>query len=365
MKIKEILSHFENRFPLSYQEDFDNSGIQCGDKEREATGALVCFEMSEETIDEAIAQGANLVISHHPLVLRKGIQKIEPTNRIGRIICKALENKMVLYSMHTNLDSAPGGVNDLFAEKLGLQNVRVLCPQEAGLSKIAFFVPADYAQLVKDALFEIGCGRLNAYEKCAYSVQGIGTFTPLAEANPFIGKAGETEQVKEERVEMVFPTHLQQKVIGTLYATHPYEEPAFDIYRLENTNNKVGLGRIGELAQPADALDFLRLIKKRLGVEVIRYFGNTDRPIQKIAVCGGGGSSFINDAMRAGADLYVSGDIKYHDFHTADRKMLIADIGHFESEQFIKEIIYSEIKKNFTNFAVSTSEIERMKISII
>lgn len=365
MKIKEVLSHLEQRFPLSYQEEFDNCGVQCGDKEREITGVLVCFEMSDETIDEAISLNANLVISHHPLVLRKGIQKIEPTNRVGRIICKALENKMVLYSMHTNLDSAPGGVNDLFAQKLGLHDLRVLSPLSANLQKIAFFVPESHQKNVEDALFAVGCGRLGNYENCAYHVEGQGCFRPMAAAAPFIGTCGQTEIVDEVRVEMVFPIHLQHRVIEALYESHPYEEPAFDLYRLENPSRNAGLGRVGMLAQPTDAEDFLKKVKKEFNVDFIRYYGDLSKKVQRVALCGGGGSSFIPLAIAAGADLYISGDIKYHDFHTADKKMLIADIGHLESEQFVKEIIFNELKENFINFAVSFSKVERMKIDIL
>lgn len=261
MKISEVLSFLEKKYPLSYQEDFDNCGIQCGDKEREITGVLVCFEMSEETIDEAIRLNANLVISHHPLILRKGIFKIEPVGRVGKVICKALENKMVLYSMHTNLDSAVGGVNDTFADKLGLENVSVLSPIEG-------------------------------------------------EAN-------------------------------------------------------VGLGRIGDLPEAITAKVFLLRLKEALGLQMVRYYGNIDGLVRRVAVLGGGGSSFIGQALAAGADAYVTGDIKYHDFHTAERQMLIADIGHFESEHFIKEIIYNELKENFNTFAVSLSEVEKLRISII
>lgn len=261
MKISEVLSFLEKKCPLSYQEDFDNCGIQCGDKEREITGVLVCFEMSEETIDEAIRLNANLVISHHPLVLRKGIFKIEPIGRVGKVICKALENKMVLYSMHTNLDSAEGGLNDAFAAKLGLSNVTVLDPIDG-------------------------------------------------EAN-------------------------------------------------------VGLGRVGDLPCALPAKDFLLKLKETFDVQMIRYFGNVNQDIRRVAVLGGGGSSFIGQALAAGADAYVTGDIKYHDFHTAERRMLIADIGHFESEHFIKEIIYNELKENFNTFAVSLSEVEKLQISII
>ena len=261
MKISEVLSFLEEKYPLHYQEDFDNCGVQCGDKEQEITGVLICFEMSDETIDEAIRRNANLVISHHPLILRKGIFKIEPTNRVGRIICKALENRMVLYSMHTNLDSAVGGVNDTFADKLGLQNVQVLSTIE-----------------------------------------------------------GETN---------------------------------------------VGLGRIGDLPEALPAKVFLLRLKETLGLQVIRYYGNIDGVVRRVAVLGGGGSSFIGQALAAGADVYVTGDVKYHDFHSADRKMLIADIGHFESEHFIKEIIFNELKENFNTFAVSLAESEKMQISIL
>ena len=350
---------------MHYQEDFDNCGIQCGDKEQEITGVLVCFEMSEETIDEAIRRNANLVISHHPLVLRKGIFKIEPTNRVGRVICKALENKMVLYSMHTNLDSAEGGVNDTFASRLGLQNVKVLSPIGAELCKIAFFVPADHSETVCNALFEAGCGRIGNYDHCAYKVSGTGTFRPNDAAHPFIGKTGVAETVEEERIEMVFPAHIQKKVIEALYQSHPYEEPAFDIYRIENTNRKVGLGRIGELPEAMPAKMFLLKLKETFGLQMVRYYGNDEGFVRRVAVLGGGGSSFIGQAMAAGADVYVTGDVKYHDFHSADRRMLIADIGHFESEHFIKEIIYNELKENFNTFAVSLSEVEKLQISIV
>lgn len=365
MKIKEVLDFLEKKYPLSYQEDFDNCGVQCGDKNREITGALVCFEMSDETIDEAIARGANLVISHHPLLLRRGICKIEPTDRVGRILCKALEHKMVLYSMHTNLDSAPGGVNDVFADKLNLQDVRVLEPQSTGLQKIAFFVPKSHSQMVQDALFEVGCGKLGDYDHCAYKLQGEGCFCPAADAHPFIGKPGKLETVEEERIELVFPAFLQKKAVEALYRTHPYEEPAFDIYKLENLSRKVGLGRVGTLPEPVDAQEFLHSLKDIFGVKMVRYYGDLQKPVQKIAVCGGSGSSLIGLARVAGADVFVSGDIKYHDFHTADKKMLIADIGHLESEQFIKEIIFNEIKENFVTFAVTFSQTEKMRIGIL
>ncbi len=365
MKIKEVLTYLEDKYPLHLQEDFDNCGVQCGDKELELTGILVCFEMSDATIDEAIAKKANLIISHHPLILRRGICKIEPTNRVGRILCKALENRMVLYSMHTNLDVAQGGVNDCFAKKMNLSNISVLCPTGANLQKIAFFIPQSYSLKVQNALFAVGCGKLGNYENCAYRMNGQGSFKPMTSAEPFIGEIDKMEYVDEERVEMVFPSYLQKKVIETLYQHHPYEEPAFDIFKLENPLRNVGLGRIGDLENEMKVTDFLQFVKKTFGLKLLRYYGDLDRTIRRVAVCGGSGSSFILNAIAAGADAYITGDVKYHDFHLADRKMLIADIGHFESEHFIKEIIFTELKENFINFALSFSEEEKMIIDII
>ncbi len=264
MKIKEVTDYLETRFPLRLQEDFDNCGVQCGDVEQEITGVLVCFEMSDKVIDEALALGANLVISHHPLILKRGIYKIEPTDRVGKIICMGLAHKMVLYSMHTNVDSAAGGGNDLFAEKLCLQDVRVLVPSEQ---------------------------------------------SDLADHN--------------------------------------------------------GLGRIGRLTEPMPMTTFLHYVKERMNLQVIKYYGDETRMIEQVAVCGGGGAAFIEEALRAGADAYVTGDIKYHDFFRANRKMLIADIGHYEGEYYIKEIIYKILKENFTTFAASISKVDKLEILYI
>lgn len=361
MKIKEVFSYLEKKYPLYLQEDFDNCGVQCGDKEQELTGIMVCFDPSLEVIEEALEKKANLIISHHP-VLRNGLKKIEPVDRIGKILCKAIENKMVIYSMHTNMDSAKGGGNDLFAHKLGLKKCAVLSPKESLYQKIVFFAPSDNSVTIKDALFAIGCGVLGQYDNCCYSVEGSGTFRPLKGSSPFIGQINQVEQVEEERVEMIFPATLQRKVIETLYKVHPYEEPAFDIIKLENVSREAGLGRVGELPFPMEAEQFFAYIKDKLEINHIRYSGEIGRKISRVAVCGGGGSSLVQAALNAGADAYVTGDIRYHDFHLPEDKMIIADIGHFEGEHFIRDIIYTELTENFSNFAVSISQAEKLKI---
>ena len=365
MKIKEVINHLEKKFPLSLQEDFDNCGIQCGDKEQEITGVLVCFDLFEEIVDEAISKKANLIISHHPLIIRNLLKKIEPTGRIGKIIFKAIENHLVIYSMHTNIDNGLGGGNDVFAEKLKLKDIAVLSPKLSQFQKIVFYAPEEESANVKDALFKIGCGILGKYENCSYSTPGHGTFKPVKGAKPFIGEINYIEEVEEERVEMIFPASIQRKVIKTLYQYHPYEEPAFDIIRLENPSRDTGLGRVGKLPFPMDKDEFFNYLKNSLNISRIRFSGKINRQIEKIAICGGGGASLINDAIASGADAYVSGDFKYHDFFIPDNQMLIVDIGHFEGEHFIKEIIYNEIKENFITFASSLSEVEKLKIQYI
>ena len=362
MIIKNITNFLEQKFPLYLQEDFDNCGVQCGDVSQEITGAMVCFEMSEQVIDEAIEKGCNLVISHHPLMLKRGICKIVPTDRVGAMICKALAHNMVLYSMHTNIDSGEGGGNDAFAERLGLQNVKVLDPHKGLYRKLVVFVPADHAEQLKNALFEIGCGIQGNYDRCGYSLKGLGQFRPLEGANPYLGQENQEEHMEEERIEVLYPTGLQRTVIQTLYDNHPYEEPAFDLLPLENESRTIGLGRIGTLPQKMNVPEFLTYLKEHLGFTHCRYCGDTSKTIRKVAVCGGGGASFIDLAIASGADAYVSGDFKYHDFFKSHSGTLLVDIGHYEGEFFIKNIIFNLLNEKFTTFATLISTLEVLEV---
>jgi len=363
MTIKEVTQYLETKFPLYLQEDFDNCGVQCGDVHQEISGAMVCFEMSEQVIDEAILHGCNLVISHHPLILRRGITKIVPTDRVGAMICKALAHNMVLYSMHTNIDSGVGGGNDAFAEKLGLQNVQVLEPHKGLYRKLVVFVPADHAERLKSALFAMGCGVSGSYDSCAYTQKGTGQFRPLDGAHPYLGETGMLEHVNEERVEMIYPAGLQRAVVKTVYDNHPYEEPAFDLLPLENVSRQTGLGRIGTLAEGMPSGKFLTFLKEKLGLTHFRYRGDTSGTVRKVAVCGGGGAGFIDLAIASGADAYVSGDFKYHDFFKSDAGILLVDIGHYEGEFFIKNIIFNLLNEKFTTFATLMSKREKLDIN--
>ena len=365
MTIKDVTSYLEQKFPLYLQEDFDNCGVQCGDVSQKITGAMVCFEMSEQIIDEAIANGCNLLISHHPLMLKRGICKIVPRDRVGAMICKALAHNMVLYSMHTNIDSAEGGGNDALAERLGLQNTMVLAPHKGLYRKLVVFVPTDHAENLKSALFAVGCGKQGLYDSCAYTLDGTGQFRPLDGSHPYLGKEHTLEHVSEERIEMIYPTGLQRAVVQTIYENHPYEEPAFDLLPLENESRTVGLGRIGELPDGMVGYDFMNFLKERLDIQYLRYSGKKDCFVKKVAVCGGGGAGFIDLAISSGADAYVSGDFKYHDFFKSHSGTLLVDIGHYEGEYFIKNIIFNLLKEKFTTFATLISKIEEIEVKFL
>ena len=362
MTIKDVTTFLEQKFPLHLQEDFDNCGVQCGDVRQEITGAMVCFEMSEQVIDEAVANGCNLVISHHPLMLKRGICKIEPRDRVGGMICKALAHNLVLYSMHTNIDSGEGGGNDAFAQRLGLQNVKVLDPQRGLYRKLVVFVPEDHAGQLKSALFAVGCGVQGLYDSCAYTTEGSGQFRPMEGANPYLGQKGALEHVAEERIEMIYPTGLQRAVVKALYENHPYEEPAFDLLPLENVSRTIGLGRIGDLPRGMEVPEFLAYLKEHLGFTHCRYCGDETKTIRKMALCGGGGAGFIDLAIASGADAYVSGDFKYHDFFKSHSGTLLVDIGHYEGEFFIKNIIFDLLNEKFTTFATLISKMEKVEV---
>jgi len=358
MQIKEVIHFLEQKFPLHWQEDFDNCGVQCGDITRDITGIVVCFDMSEAVIDEAITKGANMVVSHHPIIYKNGLRKIEPNNRVGKIIIKALENKVLLYSMHTNIDSGTAGGNVLFAQKLELQKLSVLSPKESQFCKLVVFVPSENSVMLKESLFRVGCGNIGNYSHCSFSCEGLGSFKPLSGAHQHIGTPNRIERVEEERIEIIFSKNKKRQVIETLYQNHPYEEPAFDIIALENQDRNVGLGRIGVLPKPILAKDFIHYVKEKLNLDFVKFSGDCNAEIKKVAVCGGGGASFVTDALAAGADAFITGDLKYHDFFIPENKMLLIDIGHFEGEHFIREIIFSLLKENFNTFATHFTEAE-------
>ncbi len=355
MKIRDITTYLESFAPLALQENYDNAGLIVGDANSEVKGILVCLDSTEEVIEEAIAKNCNLVIAHHPIIF-KGLKKINGKNYIERTIIKAIKHDIAIYASHTNLDHAFGGVNFKIAEKLGLQEAKILSPKPETLLKLVVFVPVDATERLLQALHDAGAGNIGNYSHVSFKTEGEGAFTPNEWANPSIGSANEHEKVLENRVEVIVPSHLKHQVLAAMYRSHPYEEVAFDLIALVNTNDRIGAGLIAELSEEYQSLDFLSYLKQKLDLNVIRHTNLLERKIKRIAICGGAGSFLLGEAIRQKADIFITADYKYHEFFDADKQLIIADIGHFESEQFTKELLKDIICKKFTNFAVNLSE---------
>lgn len=364
MKIKDIVSYLETIAPLSYQESYDNSGLIVGDAQQEVTSVLITIDTIESVIDEAIERGANLIVSHHPIVF-SAFKKITGANYVERTIIKAIKNNIAIYACHTNLDSVIGGVNSKICEKLELQNCRILSPIQNELQKLVTFVPVDFASVVQDAVFNAGAGCIGNYDKCGFTSQGNGSFRASQNSKPFVGEIGKIHYENEVRFETIFPKHLKNKVISALIKEHPYEEVAYDIYPLQNEYSKVGMGMIGDLNIELEEMDFLKKLKNIFKTGSIRYTNLLNKKIKKVAVCGGSGSFLLKNAIAANADILVTSDFKYHQFFDADNKILIADIGHYESEQFTKEVFYSLLTKKFPNFAFYFSKINSNPINYL
>lgn len=363
MKIKEIVSALERFAPLPLQDGFDNAGLQIGLTEAEATGALLCLDVTESVIDEAITLGYNLIVSHHPLIF-KGYKSIIGRDYVERCILKAIRNDIVIYSAHTNLDNAPGGVNFKIAEKIGLKNVRVLDPKEDCLLKLVTFVPVAQADEVRKALFDAGCGCIGDYDSCSYNLKGEGSFRALEGANPFCGQVGELHKESEIRIETILPAFKKSAVVKALLSVHPYEEPAFDLYPLKNVWSQVGSGVIGELQEAETELDFLKKIKKTFEVGCLKHTRLTGRLIQRVALCGGSGAFLLPRAVGI-ADVFITGEVKYHDYFGYENEILVAEIGHYESEQYTKEIFYSIIREMFPALDVQMTRVNTNPIKYL
>ncbi len=356
MLVADVIQALEGFAPLRYQESYDNSGLQVGHASGEAKAALLSLDITEAVIDEAVQKGCNMVIAHHP-VLFHGLKRISGRGYVERIVEKAIRENVVLYAAHTNLDNARQGVNRIIAERLGLTQTRVLQPLRKTLQKLYTYVPKAQANAVRDALFAAGAGALGAYDECSFSTAGEGSFRPGAGTHPAIGQAGgPRERVEEIKIEVIVPQHLESRVLQALMAAHPYEEVAYEIVELENANPELGAGLVGELPQSMAAIEFLGHVKKQMQTDCIRHTALPEKPVQRVALCGGAGSFLLQDALAAGADVFITGDYKYHQFFDADGRIVIADIGHWESEQFTPQLIQKIIADKLPTFATLLSE---------
>ncbi len=351
----EITGALEALAPLSFQESYDNSGLQVGDPESEVTGILITLDATEEVIDEAADLGFNLVVSHHPVIFG-GLKSVTGRTAPERIVAKAIRQEIAIYSGHTNFDAIAGGVNQKMAGRLGLTGLRILDPLKGRLKKLAVFVPHDHMEQVRTAMFDAGAGHIGGYDSCSFNLEGSGTFRGSQGTDPFVGKPGEMHREAETRVETIVPEHLLGRVLKAMVAAHPYEEVAYDVYPLENETHGAGMGMTGELEDAMDEEVFLNFVKERFGVAVIRHSVLLGKPVKRVAFCGGAGSFLLAKAIRSGADVFITGDLKYHQFFDAEGKIVLMDIGHFESEQFTRDLFYDLLMKNFPKFAIRLSE---------
>jgi dinuclear metal center YbgI/SA1388 family protein len=364
MKIREFIKPLEEFAPVYLQEDYDNSGLLIGNPDHEVSKVLITLDITEEIMQEAIRKKCDLIISHHPLIF-KGLKSITGKNATERMVQTAIENKIAIYAMHTNLDNVDQGVNEILSDKLGLVNRKILSPKKDLLRKIITFCPFDYAEKVRKALFDAGAGHIGNYDSCSFNTPGTGSFRGLENTNPFAGEKGTLHYENEIRIETIFPIYLEESILNALFSAHPYEEVAYDIYKLENKFNRVGAGMIGELEHETEEAEFLALLKKIIKTGCIKHSHLTGKKVKRVAVCGGSGSFLINDALKSGADAFITGDIRYHDFFEGEDNMLIADVGHYESEQFAKELIYHILNNKFPTFAVLISEINTNSVNYL
>ncbi len=356
MTVREITSYLESLAPLSLQESYDNCGLITGSPQDEVTGVLVSLDCTEEVVDEAVRLGLSMIVSHHPIVFR-GLKKFNGKNYVERTVINAIRNNIAIYAIHTNFDNYLHGVNAEIGERLGLKDLRILAPKSEILSKLVCYVPHNYSERVLDEMFSAGAGKIGNYGECSFQMEGTGTFYPMEGANPAEGEVGKRSEVSEKRVEVLVDAHRGPQVIAAMKAAHPYEEVAYELYPLLNENQTVGSGMIGRLEESVSELDFLAFVKETFHCGSIRHTHLLGRPVETVAFCGGAGSFLLSQAKRQGADVFITGDFKYHEFFDAENQIVIADIGHFESEQFTSQRLAGLLTKKFPKFAVRLTEV--------
>lgn len=351
MTIQEVINQIEDFAPTAYAEDFDNVGLLVGDSSKEVTKALITLDTLEATIEEAIEKDCNLIISFHPIIF-SGLKKLTGKNYVERTVLKAIRNDIAIYAIHTALDNQYKGVNDMISEKLGLKNRQILIPRKDSIKKLTTFVPVKNADEVRNALFKAGGGSIGNYDNCSFNITGKGTFKGNEESNPVIGEKGQVHFEEEAQIGITYPAHLEAGILKALFSSHPYEEVAYEIHSLENKNQHLGMGMIGELSEEIDETSFLKEVKKAFDSGCIRHSKLLNKKIKKVAVLGGSGAFAIENAKAAGADIFITADLKYHDFYKAEEKLVLADIGHYESEQFTKNLLYSFLSEKISSFAL-------------
>ncbi|MFD2863483.1 Nif3-like dinuclear metal center hexameric protein [Mucilaginibacter antarcticus] len=356
MKLSQLTGYLETLAPLAYQEDYDNAGLIVGNPDLDIQQVLISLDCIEAVVDEAIATNCQVIVSHHPIVF-KGLKRFNGKTYVERVVEKAVRHNIALYAIHTNLDSVLTGVNAKICEVLELEDLRILSPKQGLLKKLVTYVPNNHVDQVRNALFHAGAGNIGNYSECSFNAPGAGTFKGNEDSDPYVGEPGKRHTESETRVETIYPANLESKILMALMLAHPYEEVAYDLYSLTNQHPEVGSGMVGELEEPMDAAEFLYHLKEKMQTTVIRHTALTGKKIKKVAVCGGSGGFLLKHAIGAGADIFITADYKYHEFFDADNKIIIADIGHFESEQFTQQLLHDLIKQRFADLPLRLTSV--------
>ena len=355
MNVQDVINQLHDLAPLSYAEDFDNVGLLVGDKNQSVTGVLVTLDTLEAVVDEAVDNNCNLIVSFHPIIF-KGLKKLTGRTYVERVVIKAIQHNIAIFSIHTALDNAFQGVNSIICDQLGLKNKQILIPQTGTIKKLQTYVPKSNAEILRNALFNVGAGNIGNHESCSFNSDGKGTYKGNEDSNPVIGEKGKLHTENETAISVTYKKHLESKVLKALFESHPYEEVAYEIFTLDNVNQHIGMGMIGELEIAMNAKESLEYIKTKMNTACVRHSKLIDKPVKKIAVLGGSGSFAINAAKAKGVDMLVTADLKYHDFFSAENDIVLADIGHYESEQFTKSFLVDYLSKKITNFAIILSK---------
>ena len=364
MKVYEITSYLEKFAPSGLQESYDNTGLIIGSAGSEIKKALITLDVTDKVVSEAIENGCDFIIAHHPVIF-KSLKKIDYQTEQGALIARIIKEGIAVYAAHTNLDNVPEGVNGILAEKIGLKNTRILSPKKDNLYKLVVFCPVDVAEKVRKAVFNAGAGEIGNYSWCSFNSEGVGTFKASDKANPYVGEIGKVHEEKEMKIETVVPSYFLKGVISAMITAHPYEEVAYDLFPMANVQNNAGTGIIGELEKETSAKEFLTHVKKVLKASAIRHTRFLQKPVKTVAVCGGSCSFLIDHAYHSGADVFITSDVKYHEFFDHSEEMIIVDAGHYETEQFAKELLYDKLIRKFPNFALQISKAKTNPINFL
>ncbi|WP_200976192.1 Nif3-like dinuclear metal center hexameric protein [Echinicola sp. 20G] len=362
--IRDVVSYLESIAPPAYQESYDNAQLITGNPDDKVKGILCTLDVTEEVVQEAIDLGCNMIVAHHPIVF-KGLKSLTGKNYVERTVIKAIKNDIAIFAIHTNLDNIHTGVNKRICDKIGLTNTKVLAPKKGLLSKLTTFIPTEETDKVLEGLYNAGAGDIGEYSNCSFSVEGTGSFLPSDQSNPTIGEKGTISKVKENRIEVIFPSYLQGNILKALKETHPYEEVAYYLQSIENENQEVGSGMVGELNEEMEEKSFLLHLKESMHLSVIKHTSLRNKPIRKVAVCGGAGIFLLGAAKRAKADMFITSDIKYHEFFDAENQIVISDIGHYESEIYTKDLLLELLSQNFSNIALYLTKVITNPITYI